>query len=47
MERSVEVAKPHRPGDRGVLCADVVTSVGVTGGVRREHDTDGGYEHEP
>ena len=32
-----------------VACSvpDLVTSFGVTGDVRREHDTDGGYEHEP
>jgi hypothetical protein len=32
-----------------VACSvpDLVMRVGVTGDVRREHDTDGGYEHEP
>jgi hypothetical protein len=32
-----------------VACSvlDVVMSVGITDEVRREHDTAGGYEHEP
>ena len=32
-----------------VACSvpDLVMSVGITDDVRREHDTAGGYEHEP
>jgi len=47
--RSAALKWRSHTAPEAVACSvpDLVMSVGITDEVRREHDTAGGYEHEP